>query len=267
MSRFFAVASGGYDETLYAGSAEYYARGRMPYPQAIADALRVELGLDGHGRLLDVGCGPGSLTHLLAPLVAEAVGVDADADMVRVAQRGAAPNERFVHLRAETLPAGLGTFRVITLAQSFHWFACDGIARVLREMLERGGALVFVGATTHEGEGNVPRAEIAKLIERRLGSEKRAGQGLRVLGEDPKDVLDRAGLPNRRDIEVERDESFDRSEDAIVASVFSQSFSAPHLFGKRVGEFEAELRALLHGRGPFVERPRSITLTLWDAEP
>jgi len=258
------MAPGRYDETLYAGSAEYYARGRMPYPQELADALRDELGLDGTGRLLDVGCGPGALTHLLAPLVGEAVGMDADPDMVRVAERGAAANERFVHLRAEALPAGLGTFRMVTLAQSFHWFASDDVARALREMLEPNGTLVFVGATTHEGEGNVPRADIAALVERWLGSTKRAGQGLRVFGEEPRNVLDRAGLHNRRDIEVERDETFDRSEDDIVASVFSQSFSAPHLFGDRVGEFEADLRALLRGGGPYYERPRSITLTLWD---
>jgi len=258
------MAPGRYDETLYAGSAEYYARGRMPYPQELADALRDELGLDGTGRLLDVGCGPGALTHLLAPLVGEAVGMDADPDMVRVAERGAAANERFVHLRAEALPAGLGTFRMVTLAQSFHWFASDDVARALREMLEPNGTLVFVGATTHEGEGNVPRADIAALVERWLGSTKRAGQGLRVFGEEPRNVLDRAGLHNRRDIEVERDETFDRSEDDIVASVFSQSFSAPHLFGDRVGEFEADLRALLRGGGPYSERPRSLTLTHWD---
>jgi SAM-dependent methyltransferase len=259
------VAPGRYDETLFAGSAEYYERGRMPYPPALAEALRSELALDGSRRLLDVGCGPGSLTHLLAPLFAEAVGIDADADMVRVAERGAAANERFVHLRAEELPAGLGTFRVVTLAQSFHWFASEVVAATLRGMLEPSGALVFVGATTHEGDGNVPRDEIAELIRRWLGSEKRAGQGIRVLGEDPKNVLDRAGLGNRRDIEVERDETYSRSEDEIVASIFSQSFSAPHLFGERAGEFEAELRALLHGRGPFVERPRSLTATVWDA--
>lgn len=258
------MAPGRYDETLYAGSAEYYARGRMPYPQALADALRGAVGLDGSGRLLDVGCGPGPLTHLLAPLVAEAVGVDADADMVRVAARNAAGNERFVHLRAEALPAGLGTFRIVTLAQSFHWFASEEVARTLREMLDLDGVLVFVGATTHEGDGNVPRDEIAQLVERWLGPEKRAGQGFRDFGEEPRNVIDRAGLRNRRDIEVERDETFDRSENAIVASVFSQSFSAPHLFGARAGEFEAELRALLRGRGPFYERPRSITLTLWD---
>ena len=44
-----------WDETLYAGSAAYYSRGRLPYPAELAAVLREELGLDGTGRLLDVG--------------------------------------------------------------------------------------------------------------------------------------------------------------------------------------------------------------------
>ncbi len=260
------MAPGRFDETLYAGSAEYYARGRMPYPPALAAALRDELGLDGNGRLLDVGCGPGPLTHLLAPLFAEAIGVDADADMVRVAERGAAANERFVHRRAEELPAGLGVFRVVTLAQSFHWFETEEVAATLHGMLQPEGSLVHVGATTHEGEGNVPRDEISELITRWLGARRRAGQGFRDLqpGADHRVIFDAVGFRNRRELEVERDETFERSEDDVVASVFSQSFSAPHLFGDRLAEFESELRALLRGRGPFVERPRSLTATLWD---
>jgi cyclopropane fatty-acyl-phospholipid synthase-like methyltransferase len=39
----------------------------MPYPDSLARAISGELSLDGSGRLLDVGCGPGSLTLLLAP--------------------------------------------------------------------------------------------------------------------------------------------------------------------------------------------------------
>jgi ubiquinone/menaquinone biosynthesis C-methylase UbiE len=255
-----------WDETLFAGSAEHYAVGRMPYPAALTVAVRDELGLDGDGRLLDVGCGPGSLTHLLAPLFAEAVGVDADAEMVRVAQRTAPANSRFVQLCAEELPAGLGRFRVVALAQAFHWFETEEVARTLHRMLEGGGALVHVGATTHEGEGNVPREQIAQLIERWLGPEKRAGAGFRRYTEtDHRQIFDRVGFRSRREVEVARDETIKRSEDEIVASVFSQSFSAPHLFGQRAGEFERELRALLHGGGPFHERPRSITLTFWDA--
>ena len=53
--------------SLYAGSAQYYAIGRVSYPIALADALAERLTLDGTGRLLDVGCGPGTFTLLLAP--------------------------------------------------------------------------------------------------------------------------------------------------------------------------------------------------------
>ncbi|MFY1618291.1 hypothetical protein [Micromonospora sp. WMMD736] len=48
-----------WDETLYAGSARHYSIGRWPYPPAIAEAVGTALDLDGTGRLLDVGCGPG----------------------------------------------------------------------------------------------------------------------------------------------------------------------------------------------------------------
>jgi hypothetical protein len=170
-------------------------------------------------------------------------------------------------LRAEELPGDLGMFDVIAIAQAFHWFETVEVARTLRDMLEPDGALVHVGATTHEGDGNVPRSEIADLVHRWLGPERRAGQGIRRMRKDAwqreREIIPRAGFSNMRELEIERDETVARSEDDVVASVFSQSSSAPHLFGERAGEFEAELRALLRGRGPFFERPRSITLTLW----
>ena len=40
------------------------------------------LTLDGRGRLLDVGCGPGTLALSLATLFGEVVGVDADGGRV-----------------------------------------------------------------------------------------------------------------------------------------------------------------------------------------
>jgi protein-L-isoaspartate O-methyltransferase len=48
-----------WDETLFAGSARYYQRGRIPYAPTLVDAMTRALSLDGRGRLLDVGCGPG----------------------------------------------------------------------------------------------------------------------------------------------------------------------------------------------------------------
>jgi cyclopropane fatty-acyl-phospholipid synthase-like methyltransferase len=73
---------------LYAGSAAYYARGRVGFPQELADRLVDELDPDAAGRLLDVGCGPGCLTLLLAPLFEHATGLDADAAQGRRGGRG-----------------------------------------------------------------------------------------------------------------------------------------------------------------------------------
>lgn len=112
-----------WDPTLYAGSARYYALGRVAYPVEVADVLVAALGLDQSGLLLDVGCGPGSLTLLLAPHFAQAIGIDADADMLveaaRLAEEGQVRNVWWRQLRGEQLPADLPPVRVATFAQSF----------------------------------------------------------------------------------------------------------------------------------------------------
>jgi SAM-dependent methyltransferase len=257
-----------WDPTLYEGSARFYARGRMPYPQALADALRDELALDGTGRLLDVGCGPGPLTMLLAPLFAESIGIDADAAMVAEAARRAPANATFRHLRAEELPADLGTFDVVTFAQSFHWLQQMDVAKTVRAMLRPGGAFVNVGATTHEGDGNVPREAIRELVRSYLGPARRAGQS--TVGDqgppwNATGALDAAGFGEPVEIPVPAGQVHERSDDDIVASVFSQSFSAPHLFGERLDEFERDLRTLLRAHAPaggYRERLRDETLLI-----
>ncbi|HLH59561.1 MAG TPA: hypothetical protein VKV33_10470, partial [Streptosporangiaceae bacterium] len=60
-----SVAPGGWenwswDESLFAGTARYYEQGRLPYAPGLADVFARSLALDGRGRLLDVGCGPGT---------------------------------------------------------------------------------------------------------------------------------------------------------------------------------------------------------------
>ncbi|WP_408618767.1 class I SAM-dependent methyltransferase [Jiangella endophytica] len=274
------AASWEWDESLYAGSAPHYAVGRMPYPPSLARAIGDALGSDGSGRLLDVGCGPGSLTLLVSPLFESAVGVDADAGMLVEARRQAAragiDNVEWRQLRAEDLPADLGRFDVVTFAQSFHWMDQEAVARQVRAMLRPDGVWVHVSATTHRGAAGPdpsphpqpPWDRIDELVAAYLGPVRRAGRGILPAGtssgED--EVMRRAGFTASARLDLERGEIVDRPLDDVVAAVFSLSSSAPHLFGDRLGAFEADLRRLLRSSSPggrFSERARDIGVTMW----
>ncbi|WP_235038826.1 class I SAM-dependent methyltransferase [Kibdelosporangium aridum] len=273
------MATWQWDPSLYSGSARYYPRGRMPYPTALADALTTELGLDGSGRLLDVGCGPGSLTLLLANRFEQAVGVDADPDMLTEASRLATEtgihNTQWRHMRAEDLPAGLGSFRLITFAQSFHWMDRPKVASIARSMLDAGGACAHVHATTHQGVNGEealahprpPHSAITELVRSYLGPTRRAGQGSLAQGtaSGEGEIYRAAGFTGPQQIEIPG-RVLTRSTDEVVAAVFSLSSAAPHLFGDELGKFEAELRQLLHDTSPsgtFSEQTRQIAIDIW----
>ena len=263
---------------LYAGSARYYAAGRVGYPIALAQALATALHLDGAGRLLDVGCGPGNFTLLIAPWFEQAIGVDADADMLAEAERQATEagigNVGWWQLRAEELPPGLGRYRVISFAQSFHWMDQAAVARTALRMLEPGGACVHVHATTHRGidtdavlpHPRPPRSAIDKLLERYLGSSGRWDKGMPPNKGDREEEVWRAARCYRvQRIEV-AGQVVERTSDQIVAAIFSLSSSTPHLFGERRDAFEADLRRLLNEASPaglFSEQMREIAADVW----
>src|SRR5215467_6551705 len=115
-----------YDPTIYDGAAVHYRCGRPAYSPGLEALLAEELGLDGNGRLLDVGCGPGVLTVRLAHLFEQAVGLDPDADMLaegcRAANEKEVGNIRWVRGLAEDLPeVALGPYRLVAFGLSFHW--------------------------------------------------------------------------------------------------------------------------------------------------
>jgi SAM-dependent methyltransferase len=253
-----------WDETVFEGTAAYYRQGRKPYAPALADALAAHLSLDGQGRLLDVGCGPGNVALLFAHLFDGVVGLDPDPGMVAEATRAAVElgvdNTTWVQMRAEELPASLGTFRVISFGQSFHWMDRPQVATSVRDMLDPDGAVVQVDLwhtsppDEHPRIGPhpaVPEAAIDELRLRWLGPHRRAGQGYRDTspsGED--EVFQSAGFAPELIVLVPDDRLMTRSTDDVVAWVLSTSSTAPHLFGEQLEDFVRDLRSLLLEASP-----------------
>jgi SAM-dependent methyltransferase len=268
-----------WDPLLYSGSARHYLVGRAPYPADLAEVIRDELRLDGTGLLIDVGCGPGSLTVLLAPLFARTIGIDPDPDMLAVAtglarERGLA-NVAWRQLTAEDLPADFAGARAVTFAQSFHWMNRSLVAAAVSTMLAPDGELVHVHATTHRGidtdaplpHPQPPWEQINAMVRRYLGPGRRAGS--RTLPEEMPGGEDRvyrgAGFLGPHRVELPG-RVLARTTFQVVSAVYSLSSSAPHLFEDRLPDFDSELRDLLKSTGDaglFSEQMRDIAVDFW----
>jgi SAM-dependent methyltransferase len=258
-----------YDPTIYLGSAAHYRYGRPAYSPELETMLTQEAGLDGNGRLLDAGCGPGVLTVRLAHLFGQAVGLDPDASMLAEGCRAAADktvmNIRWVQGLAEDLPAvAPGPYRLVTFGLSFHWIDEQRVAEAVYDMLEPGGALALIVHTVtgrprppDPGVPAIPHDEITALVEKYLGSARRAGQGTAPERTHRfEDVLARTrfGVPQQFFIPGIPD--LLRDSESVLSGYLSLSSSAPHLFGDRLDEFAGEVRALLANR--------SAEGTFWD---
>ena len=252
-----------HDPTLFEGTAAHYRYGRPAYSPQLEAVLEEELELNGTGRLLDAGCGPGILAIRLAHLFEEVVGLDPDPGMLaegrRVAGELGIAKIRWVEARAEDLPgAAPGPYRVVTFGQSFHWTDETRVAEAVHDMLEPGGFLALIVHTVQRrpmppspGPPPIPHAEIEVLVERYLGPRRRAGQGFAPSRTHRfEDVLVQTRFGAPRSIFVPGIPDLLRDSESVLSGYFSMSSSAPHLFGDRVEDFAREVRELLAERSP-----------------
>ena len=256
-----------YDPTIYRGTAAYYTRGRPPYARTLAATLAAELGLDGGGSLLDVGCGPGVLAVELADRFSQVIGLDPDAEMLAEGARRAAEagitNIRWVQARGEDIPTlDLGTFKLVTFGQSFHWTEprAGGRSRVRHPRARRRA-----GADQPRARGSPaasrpwppadsrtrPSARSSSATLARAAAPARASR--RASEERYEDTLARTRFGAPRRLFAPGRPDIVRNIDDVLANYFSMSYAAPHLFGDR--------RARVRGRCPrraraaFSERP------------
>lgn len=117
-----------------------YARFRPEYPPALA-AFLASVAPD-HRLAVDVGCGNGQLTQLLAPHFGAVVGLDPSADQIA----NIVSHERITYqcAPAEQLPLADGSASLITAAQAAHWFNLPAFYKEVRRIAEPGCVLALI---------------------------------------------------------------------------------------------------------------------------
>ena len=232
----------------FAAAAPYYDRYRAPYPQGALDFIRASFDLDGRSRVLDLGCGPGTLAIPLSRTVAEVVAVDPDAGMLaeaaRLAEQQDRRNIRWMHLRAEDVSPELGSFRAATLGQSFHWMDRDAVLRRLADLIEDGGGLALINpGKRRPQESWEPIA--GAIVTKYLGVRPRQANP-----EPEHEPSLRRSIHFSEFTSREFPSEIVRDIPSILGCLYSTSGAAKPLFGHRAASFEQELRAALTAANP-----------------
>ncbi|NBH12269.1 class I SAM-dependent methyltransferase [Amycolatopsis sp. SID8362] len=130
--------------------SEFYQRFRRGYPPEAADELAAAFTLTRDDVVLDLGCGTGQLTRVLAARAGAVLGMDPEPAMLEQARRATPlPNVTWL-LGADTdvgalLPVfGNGRLAAVTVAQALHWMDHERLFSAVRPLLRPGGGIAVV---------------------------------------------------------------------------------------------------------------------------
>jgi SAM-dependent methyltransferase len=164
----------GRGSALRGDTASFYARYRRAYPAELVARLG-EFGCNGRGRLLDLGCGTGTLLLQLAPFFEHAVGIDPEPDMLREARRASREqgfeNVEWIRGSSGELPAlepALGRFDVVTIGTAFHFMEPAATLGELQRMAAGVVAVTYNGTPMWLHPDPWAKA-LRRVLEDRLG--------------------------------------------------------------------------------------------------
>ncbi|MGH7780079.1 MAG: class I SAM-dependent methyltransferase [Candidatus Binataceae bacterium] len=235
----------------FKSTVPYYARFRPRYPAALFELIASRCGLDGNGRLLDLGSGPGFIAIAMAPYFAEVVGVDPEPAMLESARHEAevaGVNLTLVAGSSLTLSREMGTFRMAAMGRSFQWMDRDATLVTLDTIIEPGGAVALLGERLNDSPENgwraawemVSRKYAAPRAYRRHWSNPAWERHEVVLRRSIFSEVDRVTVTGYRTSTVEE----------LVGRAYSMSSTSIAMLGDRREDFERELRAALLGFDP-----------------
>jgi len=241
-------------------TVDFY-RYREPYPPKFFETVAARLALTKQTRLLDVGCGPGSLATGFAPYVGSTTAIDPEPAMLKAARAAAAEAQldiTFLETGIEALDCANGSFDLVTIGRALHWFLREAALAVLERIVAPGGPIAICGSANTDAPVN---AWASRFKEIRSAwspdfNESRykpdldqwfAGSRFRKLEEIRVLHLHRVSVPD------------------LVGRAVSFSPSSPAVLGDRRPQFEAEIEAAV---APFanegsVDEELAVTATIF----
>ncbi|MEU8266973.1 class I SAM-dependent methyltransferase [Sphaerisporangium sp. NPDC049002] len=221
---------------LFDSAAAHYSRYRHGYGDEVVGHIASELSLGRRSRVLDLGCGPGTLAIPLSRFAGAIVAVDPSDDMLAEGARQA-PTANITWLKGDSsrltaLP--LGRVDHTVMGRSFHWMDRARVLADLDALLPPAGAVVLVGPARDPVEP--PWEPVAQAVRQSFGLEWRAGTDcyhrsarhhVELLAESPFHDLTSASFHRtaRRDAE------------AVIGLQLSYSYSTPARLGDRLPAF------------------------------
>ncbi|MEV4107785.1 class I SAM-dependent methyltransferase [Nonomuraea sp. NPDC049695] len=239
-------------EDLFGGAASYYARYRPGYGLAVIEHLAETFGADS--RVLDLGCGPGTIAVPLARRVKAVLAVDPAREMLAEGRRLAGDIPTIVWLPGDsTMLRVLPPFDHVVMGRSFHWMDRRSVLAQLDELLPPGGAVALVGPVRHQGEPWQPDAQPWQPVERRVCEEfgldiHTAATSFHATGEHHHDVLAASPFSELESRVFTRRLTWD--VDGLIGLQLSYSYSSPARLGDRLAAFVKTLRQALLADNP-----------------
>lgn len=238
---------------LFAGTAQYYARFRLGYPESFIKLMLSHFDLPEQGRLLDLGCGTGQLALLLHSHFRETLALDINEEMIAEGQRFAEVQGisgiRWLCASAEAINEEYGRFELVVCGSAFHWMDQEKVAGIVFDRLVPGGGFAIVGQGSFWTGSEAWQQEVVRVVQRWLGESRRAGEGVyRGPVKRHEDIINESKFGKCTKGQYYYDVSW--NPDFILGYLYSTSFCSRRLLGDNIPAFEADLRAALYRLNP-----------------
>lgn len=233
-----------YPKDAFEGTADFYSRFRVPYPQLLIDKLIKQVNPPQNSILLDLACGPGRLTFPMARYFNKVIAIDIDPGMIAVgkdeANKQDINNIEWITGWAEEIELEPNSVDLVTMGDAFHRFDQSLILDLAYKWLKPGACAAMVGMYAIWRGNEKWHKLVSEIINKWtplppvLNTSEFRDYGL---------MMKDKGFTNNIN------ESFEFKNqctiDSIIGYLYSTSRCSKKILGNKAPDFEAELRAEL----------------------